>query len=51
MSAPTDSVLKRHYEQMMSRGGGDSAPAASSPSPDGQSSGGFCAWLKKLFGG
>ena len=56
MSVPTDSVLKRHHEQMMSRDGQASAPAASSPSSDsssdsGSQGGGICGWLKRLFGG
>ena len=55
MNAPTDSVLKRHYEQMMGRKGKDneSAPDSSSSSlsdQGGQGSGLF-GWLKKLFCG
>ena len=53
---PTDSVLRRHYEQQQGRSGaGQPAPAASAPAqpaplPD-AASGGLFGWLKKLFGG
>ena len=64
-TVPTDSVLRRHYEQMQqaarSSGGSSRAPEQPTPAvsrptatPESAASsqgGGFLGWLKRLFGG
>ncbi len=49
MSVPTDSVLKRHYEQMSQAGSSGTADSGGSAAASGQ--GGLFGWLKKLFCG
>ncbi|MEM7400779.1 MAG: hypothetical protein AAF304_02380 [Pseudomonadota bacterium] len=43
-SAPTDSVLRRHYEATHGK-------TSQSKTAGSGSGGGFLCWLKKLFGG
>lgn len=52
MSVPTDSVLKRHYEQMSQAGSsGAAASGGNAPAAGSDASGGLFGWLKKLFCG
>ena len=51
MSVPTDSVLKRHYEQMSQAGSSSAADSGGSAPAEASSQGGLVGWLKKLFCG
>ena len=48
---PTDSVLRRHHEQQARASAAQPGPATRPAAPQAAASGGFCGWLKKLFGG